>query len=190
MYNIKKDMRFFYIIIFLLLIIVVKAENNVPPKVITQQFDNWSFKCVENKDNKDCEVSQSIRIQNTNINFSIIYSKFLNPNNEIKKQITIISPHGVDLRSELLLTFDQDESIKLNWASCESFGCLVFLTDNTKDIQALNDFKKILSKIINNKKLFATFKGYANQQPFNIEFNLAGFKESSSQLDKININNQ
>ena len=53
------------------------AEES-PPKVTTQQFDNWTYQCVENNKNKNCEVSQTIRIQNTNINFSIAYTKFLN----------------------------------------------------------------------------------------------------------------
>ena len=32
------------------------AEES-PPKVTTQQFDNWTYQCVENHKNRNCEVS-------------------------------------------------------------------------------------------------------------------------------------
>ena len=69
-------------IIFIIILIflnckLVLAEDKSPPKVTTQQYDNWTYQCVERGKNKNCEVSQTIRIQNTNINFSVTYTKFL-----------------------------------------------------------------------------------------------------------------
>ena len=87
------------------------AEES-PPKVTTQQFDNWTYQCVENNKNKNCEVSQTIRIQNTNINFSIAYTKFLNDKQKKIQLISIISPLGIDLKKKLLLRyvyFDDDK---------------------------------------------------------------------------------
>ena len=70
-------MKIFLILITLIIATNLFAETN-PPKVTTQQFQNWTYQCVEDKKIKTCEVSQNIRIQNSNINFSVVYNKFLN----------------------------------------------------------------------------------------------------------------
>jgi invasion protein IalB len=62
-------MKIYYIIITILLSTKLLAETN-PPKVTTQQFQNWTYQCVEDEKKKICEVSQNIRIQNSNINFT------------------------------------------------------------------------------------------------------------------------
>ena len=80
----------------------VIAEDKVPPKVTTQQYDNWTYQCVESGKDKNCEVSQTIRIQNTNINFSVTYTKFLNEKKNKISLITIISPLGIDLISLII----------------------------------------------------------------------------------------
>ena len=68
---------FFFLIIIFTLSKLVIAEEKSPPKVTTQQYDNWTYQCIESGKNKNCEVSQTIRIQNTNINFSVTYTNFL-----------------------------------------------------------------------------------------------------------------
>ena len=82
-------MKIFLILISLIVTTNLFAETN-PPKVTTQQFQNWTYQCVEDKKRKTCEVSQNIRIQNSNINFSVVYNKFLNKDKETKKSISII----------------------------------------------------------------------------------------------------
>ena len=78
----------------------VNANEKSPPKVTTQQYDNWTYQCVESGENKNCEVSQTIRIQNTNINFSVTYTKFTDDKKNKIKLITIISPLGIDLKKK------------------------------------------------------------------------------------------
>ena len=63
-------MKIFLILITLIIATNLFAETD-PPKVTTQQFQNWTYQCVEDKKTKTCEVSQNIRIQNSNINFSV-----------------------------------------------------------------------------------------------------------------------
>ena len=60
---------FIAILFFLLGSNLLIAEDKSPPKVTTQQYDNWTYQCVESGKDKHCEVSQTIRIQYTNINF-------------------------------------------------------------------------------------------------------------------------
>ena len=114
-------MKIFLILITLIIATNLFAETN-PPKVTTQQFQNWTYQCVEDKKTKTCEVSQNIRIQNSNINFSVVYNKFLNQDKETKKSISIIAPLGVDLNTQLALRFDGKEQINLRWSTCEQIG--------------------------------------------------------------------
>ena len=94
----------FCIIIILTLSKLVIAEEKSPPKVTTQQYDNWTYQCVESGKNKNCEVSQTIRIQNTNINFSVTYTNFIDDKKNKVQLITIISPLGIDLKKKTFIT--------------------------------------------------------------------------------------
>ena len=76
-------MKYIYTIFFFMFGSIVFAAD--PPKVTTQQFENWTYQCVESEKEKNCEVNQNIRIQNSNINFSIVYTKFLNEDKDSKK---------------------------------------------------------------------------------------------------------
>ena len=181
-------MKIIHLFIFVFVSTLVVAEE-LPPKVITQQYENWTYQCVESTDKKNCEVSQSVRIQNSNINFSIIYSKFTNSKNQLNKIITIISPLGIDWQCNLQLKFDDNEIIELKWANCESFRCLALLKTDTeiKDEQAQYD--KVYESLIKSQKLLMSVKGFSNKQVINIDTNLAGFSKASKQLDLVKLIN-
>ena len=161
------------------------AEES-PPKVTTQQFDNWTYQCVENNKNKNCEVSQTIRIQNTNINFSIAYTKFLNDKQKKIQLISIISPLGIDLKKKLLLRFDDKEEMSIDWASCEQIGCLVFLSNDTSNKENSAIYNKVLKNLIAGKLLEIEVSGYATNQPLIIQSNLKGFQNASTKLNSEN----
>ena len=96
---------FIAILFFLLGSNFLIAEDKSPPKVTTQQYDNWTYQCVESGKDKNCEVSQTIRIQNTNINFSVTYTKFLNdkPGTPIKRYGPPTQPLSITKDIEKLL---------------------------------------------------------------------------------------
>tara|TARA_B110000971_G_scaffold88716_1_gene91217 strand:- start:105 stop:632 length:528 start_codon:yes stop_codon:yes gene_type:complete len=174
-------MKYIYTLIFIALSSNLFAEN--PPKVTTQQFENWTYQCIESEKNKNCEVNQNIRIQNSNINFSIVYTKFLNTEKNSKRQITIIAPLGIDLSTQLALRFDGKDQINLSWSSCEQIGCLVFLSNNTKDEKSLELYKKIYNLLSKSNTLEIAVKGYTNKEPVVIQSNLNGFNSASKKLD-------
>lgn len=179
-------MKIINLFIFVLVSTLVVAEE-LPPKVITQQYENWTYQCIESTDIKNCEVSQSVRIQNSNINFSIVYSKFTNSKNQLQKIITIISPLGIDLQSNLQLKFDDNEIIELKWANCESFGCLVLLSTDTEIKYEQAQYDKVYEGLIKSQNLLMSVKGFSNEQVINIDLNLAGFSKASKQLDQENL---
>ena len=94
--------KIIFVILFLLLgSKLLIADDKSPPKVTTQQYDNWTYQCVESGKDKNCEVSQTIRIQNTNINFSVTYTKFIDDKKNKIQLITIISLEALVLQHHL-----------------------------------------------------------------------------------------
>ena len=90
--------KIIFVILFLLLgSKLLIADDKSPPKVTTQQYDNWTYQCVESGKDKNCEVSQTIRIQNTNINFSIAYTKFLNDKIETDAIKIVFKEHAYNV---------------------------------------------------------------------------------------------
>ena len=70
-----------FIVIILLLSTHAYAghkKGDPPPKVTTQQYTSWTYQCVEDHSKKNCEVSQSLQLQNSNIRFAINYARFKN----------------------------------------------------------------------------------------------------------------
>ena len=179
-------MKIFWILTFLIISNKIFAETD-PPKVTTQQFQNWTYQCVENEKRKTCEVSQNIRIQNSNINFSIVYNRFLNQSNETKKSITIVAPLGVDLNTQLALRFDGKEQINLRWSTCEQIGCLVFITNNSKDEKILVMYDKIFGLLNKSNGLEIAVKALAGNQPIAIQSNLNGFGAAAKKLNSEKI---
>ena len=176
---------FITIVIFFYSKLVI-AEEKVPPKVTTQQYDNWTYQCVESGKNKNCEVSQTIRIQNTNINFSVTYTKFLNEKKNKISLITIISPLGIDLNKSLSLGFDNQEKINIPWSSCEQIGCLVFLSKGSGNSKMDEIYEKVYKNFISGNQLEIEVLGYASKQPLVIQSNLKGFKQATDKLNSEN----
>ena len=53
-----------------------------------------------NKKNQ-CEIIQTLTINNTNIQFSFAFSNFINDKNELKEVFNIITPLGVNVKKKL-----------------------------------------------------------------------------------------
>tara|TARA_B100000989_G_C19454724_1_gene433468 strand:+ start:191 stop:736 length:546 start_codon:yes stop_codon:yes gene_type:complete len=179
--------KFIFFILFTIFVSqFVNANEKSPPKVTTQQYDNWTYQCVESGENKNCEVSQTIRIQNTNINFSVTYTKFTDDKKNKIKLITIISPLGIDLKKKLSLRFDNNEEVNLPWSSCEQIGCLVFVSKGSENSKTDDIYDKVYKNFISGNLLEIEVLGYATNQPLIIQSNLVGFKKAS---DKLNSDN-
>ena len=175
-------MKIFWIFLSLIIATKLAAEYN-PPKVTTQQFQNWTYQCVEDEKSKKCDVSQNIRIQNSNINFSIVYNKFLNQEKKIKKSISIITPLGVDLNTQLALRFDGKEQINIRWSTCEQIGCLVFISNNSNDEKMLEMYKKIYDLLTKSSGVEIAVKALAGSRPIAIQSNLNGFSAAAKKLN-------
>jgi invasion protein IalB len=157
-------------------------KGDPPPKVTTQQYTSWTYQCVEDHGKKNCEVSQSLQLQNSNIRFGINYARFKNQDNEIKEIISVIGPLGVNLSRRLAIKFDDKEQFNLSWTKCEVIGCMVILTNNTKDKASLDNYNKIKKNFSSGKKVAIGVAGFG-PQPLAIEINLNGFSSASKKLE-------
>ena len=72
-------------IIFLMFPTLLVAEGNVKNTTI-KQYDYWSLKCEVVNDDQNCQALQTIKTNETNFQFTIIYQKFLNEKN-LEKEI-------------------------------------------------------------------------------------------------------
>ena len=158
-------------------------KGDPPPKVTTQQYTNWTYQCVEDHGKKNCEVSQSLQIQNSNIRFSINYVRFKNKDNDVKEIISVIGPLGVNLNRRLAVKFDDKEQLNLSWTKCEVIGCMVILTNNTKDKTSIDNYNKIKKSFSSGKKAAIGVVGFG-PQPLAIEISLDGFSQASKKLEE------
>ncbi len=177
-------LKIFLIILFFFSIpsFASHQKGEPPPKVTTQQYNSWTYQCVEDHGKKNCEVSQSLQLQNSNIRFAINYARFKNKDKETKEIISVIGPLGVNLSRRLAIKFDDKEQINLSWTKCEVIGCMVILTNNTKDKTSLENYNKIKKSFASGKKAAIGVAGFG-PQPLAIEINLSGFSRASKKLE-------
>ena len=100
-----------------------------------------------------------------------------------KGSITIIAPLGVDLNTQLALRFNGTGQINVNWTTCEQIGCLVYLTDNSKDEKMINLYKKIYDSLNKSQSLEIAVKALVGNQPIAVQSNLNGFNAAAKKLD-------
>ena len=52
-----------------------------------------------------CEIVQFLQVKNLNLQFTVVYSEFLNNKNELKELINIITPLGVNVQRPASINF-------------------------------------------------------------------------------------
>jgi len=178
-------MKQIYCIFFLFFVSTAQAGHkpgDSPPKVTTQQFTNWVFKCVEDHGKRNCELFQSLQIRNSNIRFTVSYVRFKNQKNENKEAISIIGPLGINLNTRLAIQFDKQGQKNLPWTKCEVMGCMVILTNNTANKELLALYSLIKKSFVSGQKAIIAVAGF-QAQPLSIEMQLDGFNKA---LKKFN----
>ena len=85
------------------------------PNSITKQYRDWVYRCVNVNKKNQCEIIQTLTINNTNIQFSFAFSNFINDQNELKEVLNIITPLGLNLKKSVGFKFDKVTSVNLNF---------------------------------------------------------------------------
>ena len=152
------------------------------PDVTTKQYRDWSIRCVIIQKKEDCEVFQVIQIKDTNLTITIAYTNFINEENELKEVINIITPLGVNLQKRISLNFHKGIKINLPYLRCEAIGCIILITNNSKDPVDINIFdqiKKAMQKSIYYEIIINGF----NRDPVLVKSSLQGFDNALKALN-------
>ena len=73
-----KNIRIIYLLILIffvnLKICLAEEKNNITAK----EHKDWAIRCIENDKTKRCEVVQILKVNNSDLQFTFVYSNFIN----------------------------------------------------------------------------------------------------------------
>ena len=162
---------------------VIGDESKNQPNSLTKQYRDWVYRCVNVNKKNQCEIVQTLTINNTNIQFSFAFSNFINDENELKEVFNIITPLGVNVQKKVEVKFHEGTAVKLNFTKCEVFGCVISLSNNSSDNAIVSLFNQIKDSM--NKSIFFELSIDAFQKdPLVIKSSLQGFNNAYKELSK------
>ena len=162
---------------------VIGDESKNQPNSLTKQYRDWVYRCVNVNKKNQCEIVQTLTINNTNIQFSFAFSNFLNDQNELKEVFNIITPLGVNVQKKVEVKFHEGTAVNLTFNKCEVFGCVISLTNNSKDDAVVSLFKQIKASM-NKSAFFELSIDAFQQEPLVIKSSLQGFNNAYKELSK------
>ena len=107
------------ILTYFLLIVTLFADEHILEQ---ENFDAWQFTCVEEQEQKICDLRELVFDPNTEEVVSYI-SISINPENLTQMQIAF--PHAVNLKSPVSLQIDDKDPLELNYAYCNQSACFI-----------------------------------------------------------------
>ena len=108
-----------FIFINFLLIGSLFADNHILEQ---ENFDAWQFTCVNEQEQKVCDLRELVFDPNTEEVVSYL-SITINP--EDLTQMQIAFPHAVNLKGPVSLKIDDKDPLDLNYAFCNQSACFV-----------------------------------------------------------------
>ena len=107
------------IITYFLLLGTLFADEHILEQ---ENFDAWQFTCVEEQEQKICDLRELVFDPNSEEVVSYI-SISINPENLTQMQIAF--PHAVNLKSPVSLQIDDKDPLELNYAYCNQSACFI-----------------------------------------------------------------
>ena len=107
------------ILIYFLLIGSLFADSHILEQ---ENFDAWQFTCIQEKEQKICDLRELVIDPNTEEVVSYL-SITINP--ESLTQMQIAFPHAVNLKNPISLQIDEKDPLELNYAYCNQSACFV-----------------------------------------------------------------
>lgn len=184
--NLKKLISIFSGIFFIFSCVSNAEEKKDPPKVKTQQYDAWTLRCVEVNNKDQCELVQTLTVNNTNLQYTLVYSAFKNKKSQTKESFTMVVPLGVNLQKRIAIRFDGKQQLNIPYAKCESFGCVTSINNDSKVDAVKVLFEKIKNSLQKSTYLEIAVQGFS-EKPIVIKTGLKGFSNAREKLIK-NLN--
>lgn len=170
--------------IFLSIIIILSANAisslayAEKPRISSQRFDDWHYRCVEavvnGKKSNRCEVVQVAQTKQGENVINLLTVSFSEITDKKKKKqtvITVLAPLNVFLPAGLALSVDKNKASGLKYRNCNKAGCWI---QHLVKADLLKQFDKGVSG-------FAKMR-LINGQNINVKFSLKGLSSAMKAL--------
>lgn len=161
----------------LLLSAIAAAPLRAEPRILSERFDDWFYRCVEVEDGEKkttrCEVVQIAQTKQGEETVNLL-TLSLSETSENKKKttvLTVLAPLNVYLPAGVALSVDEGKAVTLTYRNCNNAGCWLqhLMTD------------KFLTEMKGGAAGFAKFR-LINGQNLNIKFSLKGLPAALKSL--------
>ena len=159
------------IITYFLLIGTLFADQHILEQ---ENFDAWQFTCVEEQEQKICELRELVFDPNTEEVVSYL-SITINPENLTQMQIAF--PHAVNLKSPVSLQIDDKDPLELDYAYCNQSACFVAEIIGENFVNFFKAGNQVNLKIL-----------LLDNRQANITYSLSGFTAGYNKLSSSLIN--
>lgn len=157
---------------------IAPAAALAEPRIQSERFDDWFYRCVTPEAGKDnaqpqCEVVQIAQTKQDRETVNLLTISVTEIVQDKKKStvITVLAPQNVYLPRGLDLSIDQQNKVTLQYRNCNNAGCWIQHTLDSKTLDALKSGQAGFANI-----------HLINGQNLNIKFSLGGFKEALKAL--------
>ena len=161
--------------------ILLPAAASAEPRIQSERFDDWFYRCVTPEAGKDqpqpktqCEVVQIAQTKQGQETVNLLTISVSETAQDKKKStvITLLAPQNVFLPRGLELSIDQQTKVGLQYRNCNNAGCWLQHSLDAKTLEALKSGQAGFANI-----------HLINGQNLNIKFSLKGFKEALKALE-------
>ena len=159
------------VIIYFILIGTLFANNHILEQ---ENFEAWQFTCLEEQQQKICELRELVFDPNTDEVVSYL-SITINPDNLTQMQIAF--PHAVNLKSPVSLQIDERDPLELNYAYCNQTACFVAEIIGENFVNLFKAGNQISIKIL-----------LLDNREATITYSLSGFTAGYNKLSSALIN--
>ena len=159
------------IIIFLLFTLPVVADQHV---IEQENFEAWQFTCVEEQQQKICDLRELVIDPNTEEVVSYL-SITINP--ESLTQMQIAFPHAVNLKNPISLQIDEKDPLELNYTYCNQSACFVAEIIGENFVDFFKAGNQIIIKVL-----------LLDNREATITYDLSGFTAGYNKLSSSEIN--
>ena len=176
-------LTFIFIFVFNLNFTHAEQSEEKVPTVTTKQFRDWTLRCVTENKKQKCEIVQFLQVKNLNLQFTVVYSEFLNNKNELKELINIITPLGVNVQRPASIKFHKGTAVNLPFIKCEVVGCIISISNDTTD-PAIESLFKQIKEAMKKSIYFEILVDGFREKPFLIKSSLQGFEDALTEFEK------
>ena len=156
---------------YLLLIGTLFADEHILEQ---ENFNAWQFTCVEEQEQKICDLRELVFDPNTEEVVSYL-SITINPENLTQMQIAF--PHAVNLKSPVSLQIDDNDPLELNYAYCNQSACFIAEIIGENFVNFFKAGNQVIIKIL-----------FLDNREATITYSLSGFTAGYNKLSTSVIN--